>query len=164
MEVRNEQSSTGNSHPMPRTSSLSVASLRRSLNSPIRIAEAEHQHQTSSREGTPLRTVDDLASRPRSNPRSRTPMRYESPLNAAEFRRDSFGSEADDTPRMSPHDRHAMASRRITIRPLAGTAVGTIVSTRVRDSGTCTNCFGIPGKGVGNSTESHFSLIFYTYA
>jgi hypothetical protein len=95
--------------PSPR---LTVAALRRSSpsNYPVtrtlRLSEAEH----SSRESTPLHvTLEDLSMRPRSNPRSRTPMRLESPLNPNEFRRESLGSEDELTP----------TPRRIAVRPLA---------------------------------------------
>ncbi|GKZ00074.1 hypothetical protein MPSEU_000960800 [Mayamaea pseudoterrestris] len=105
---------------------LTVAALRRASPSQhlpvtrtLRITEAE----LSSREVTPLRvTLEDLTMRPRSNPRSRTPMRYESPLNHSEFRRESLGAE--DEARQSP-------PQRITIRPLAGAAVGT--TNRIRE-------------------------------
>ena len=103
---------------------MSVESLRRSNDQhdptrTLRLTEQEH----SSRENTPLRiTVESLTSRPRSNPRTRTPLRYESPLDPSEFRRESLVYDDDDT---TPE------ARRITIRPLAGSAVGTVVTARV---------------------------------
>ena len=101
---------------------LSVADLRRPspLHSPTRtlfITEAE----LAARDTTPVAELA-LRDRPRSNPRSRTPMRYESPLNPAEFRRESL--ENDAVPERNE-------ARRISIRPLAGRAVGSIASTRV---------------------------------
>jgi hypothetical protein len=105
---------------------MSVASLRRSNAqvNPTRtlsLSEAEH----SSRESTPVRvSIDSLSRRPRSNPRVRTPMRYESPLDPDEFRRESLESEESSAP-------PANEGRRITIRPLAGSAVGTAPVRRV---------------------------------
>ena len=59
-------------------------------------------------------------SRPRSNPRNRTPMRYESPLNADAFRlREEDEEEAPAT----------NEGRRITIRPMVGSAVGFTMAT-----------------------------------
>jgi hypothetical protein len=106
------------------TPRLSLAALRRT--SPIshgvtramRLSETEHM----SRGNTPRRiTMEDLTARPRSNPRSRTPMRYESPLTA-EFRRESLELDNPAT---------TEAPRRITIRPLVGNTAGTTISTRV---------------------------------
>jgi hypothetical protein len=105
---------------------LSVASLRRSnaVLSPTRtlaLLEAEQ----SSRESTPVRvSMESLSRRPRSNPRSRTPMRYESPLDPGEFRRESLESE-------EPSAVPVNEGRRITIRPLAGSAVGSAPVNRV---------------------------------
>lgn len=62
-------------------------------------------------------TYESLARRPRSNQRTRTPMRYESPLNPDAFRRDQ----------PSPERREGL---RITVRPLAGAAVGTTLGGR----------------------------------
>lgn len=57
-------------------------------------------------------------SRPRSNPRNRTPMRYESPLPTAA---------------RIPEEDDATEGRRITILPMAGSARGTnVASFRVR--------------------------------
>jgi hypothetical protein len=68
-------------------------------------------------------------SRPRSNPRSRTPMRYESPLQADAFRiredEDAEGPEQVSASRETPR----MEGRRIAIRPMAGRAVGTMAPT-----------------------------------
>lgn len=65
-------------------------------------------------------------SRPRSNPRSRTPMRYESPIEANAFRI----REEDEEPSRRQADTATMGGRvegqRITIRPMAGHAVGTV--------------------------------------
>jgi hypothetical protein len=109
------------------TAMLSVNSLRRAspIHSPtrtLRITEAEH----SSRDTTPVSlAADALVRRPRSNPRSRIPMRYESPLNPDEFRREDTNEEED-----SPSIRQE--AHRITIRPTAGRPVGTVgSSTRV---------------------------------
>jgi hypothetical protein len=105
---------------------MSVASLRRSNAqvNPTRtlsLSEAEH----SSRESTPVRvSMDSLSRRPRSNPRVRTPMRYESPLDPDEFRRESLEPEEPSAP-------IANEGRRITIRPLAGNAVGAAPVRRV---------------------------------
>mmetsp|Transcript_1258 Transcript_1258/g.1916 ORF Transcript_1258/g.1916 Transcript_1258/m.1916 type:complete len:370 (-) Transcript_1258:2028-3137(-) len=65
---------------------------------------------------------EDLARRPRSNPRSRTPMRFESPLNANSFREVSPPAERRE-------------GQRISIRPLAGSAIGTSIQSNVRRFG-----------------------------
>jgi hypothetical protein len=107
---------------------MSVASLRRSNAqvNPTRtlsLSEAEH----SSRESTPVRvSMDSLSRRPRSNPRVRTPMRYESPLDPDEFRRESLEPEEPSAP-IADEGRRS----RITIRPLAGNAVGAAPVRRV---------------------------------
>jgi len=122
--------SGGTNSPPQRNTTLSVESLRRSSSNQhdptrtLRLTEQEH----SSRENTPLRvTIESLSSRPRSNPRTRTPLRYESPVDPDEFR--SLHSD-NDTP---VHE-----AQRITIRPLAGSAIGTVVTTRV--SGETCSC------------------------
>jgi hypothetical protein len=103
---------TGDTMDVEGTMALSLASLR--LSNP---------QQQSSRENTPVRvSIESLSRRPRSNPRSRTPMRYESPLDPGEFRRESLVSDES-----SP----ANEGRRVTIRPLAGSAIGTTVTHRV---------------------------------
>lgn len=84
----------------------------------LRLTEAER----SSRERQGRLSIESITDRPRSNPRSRTPRRFESPLNPEEFR-----VLAEDDASAS----HRHEARRITIRPLAGTAIGTAVSTRV---------------------------------
>lgn len=75
----------------------------------------------SSRESTPTHrhrvTVESLLRRPRSNPRTRTPMRYESPINPAAFHRDEASPERRE-------------GQRITVRPLAGAPVGTTIGAR----------------------------------
>lgn len=74
----------------------------------------------NSRESTPNRhrvTIESLLRRPRSNPRSRTPMRYESPLSPNAFRRDEASPERTE-------------GQRITVRPLAGATVGTTLGAR----------------------------------
>jgi len=64
-------------------------------------------------------SYEDLARRPRSNPRSRTPMRYESPLTGNAFREVSPENERRE-------------GQRVSIRALAGAAVGTALrSTRI---------------------------------
>lgn len=91
-----------------------AASLERSnslnLGSPTRTLHLTAAEQ-SSRDNTPTPvSLDDLARRPRSNPRSRTPMRYESPLESNALR--------------SPSPVHE-ESQRVNIRPLvAGRPVG----------------------------------------
>ena len=65
-------------------------------------------------------------SRPRSNPRNRTPMRYESPLPTAAFR---IPEEQHD----DQGGHFTTEGRRITILPMAGSARGTNVpNLRVR--------------------------------
>lgn len=69
----------------------------------------------SARELTPLRlSFDALSRRPRSNPRTRTPMRFESPLNANAFHREDASPE---TPNRGHHH--------LSVGPLAGTTTGT---------------------------------------
>jgi hypothetical protein len=77
-----------------------------------------HGQNTSNPRDGLLRRVsyEELMDRPSSNPRTRTPMRYESPLNANAFR---------------PPNR--IEGQRVTVRPLAGAAVGvSLPSRRVR--------------------------------
>jgi hypothetical protein len=63
--------------------------------------------------------------RPRSNPRNRTPMRFESPLQSYRIREGENEGEAV-----------AHEARRITIRPMAGSAVGnTVLTARVSGCG-----------------------------
>jgi len=84
----------------------------------LRITAHEQSNSNNSRDNTPLDySREELARRPRSNPRSRTPMRYESPLETDAFRRRS------PSPNNNNDDNVA---RRITIRPLAGATVGTV--------------------------------------
>jgi hypothetical protein len=74
----------------------------------------------SSRESTPNRhrvTIASLTRRPRSNPRTRTPMRYESPLDPEAFRR-------------GEHSPQRIEAQRITVRPLAGAPVGSSLGAR----------------------------------
>lgn len=101
---------------------LRRSSLRLTPTRTLRISEAE----LNPRDSLPtLATVEDLSNRPRSNPRTRTPRRYESPLDPAEFRRHSVEHEPVTLPRRTE-------PARITIRPLTGTAVGTVINaTRV---------------------------------
>jgi hypothetical protein len=63
-------------------------------------------------------TYEDLISRPRSNPRSRTPMRYESPLQHGAFR----ANEAEEV----PPQQDTFQPRAISIRPGAGLGVGVV--------------------------------------
>lgn len=60
-------------------------------------------------------TYEDLISRPRSNPRSRTPMRYESPLEHGAFSREVPQPQQD-----------TFQPRAVSIRPGAGLAVGVV--------------------------------------
>jgi hypothetical protein len=80
----------------------------------------------TSREGTPGRvSFESLSSRPRSNVRTRTPMRAESPLNANAFRR------------VSP-EASSREGQRVSVRPLAGATVGAVLQTqRVSSSVNC---------------------------
>lgn len=148
MQGKSSETSSRPSAPNnPQRPVLSVDALRRSSphvtrpNRTLRLSEAEHA--LASREGpSPLRVaIEALANRPRSNPRNRTPRRYESPLNPDEFRRVSVSDDNDDVPAsgstLPPVEDQALPSggpRRITIRPLTGAAVGTTASTRVGTS------------------------------
>ena len=94
----------------------SLSSLNKNKASPtrtLRLTAQEQQQSSLSRgDGTPIRyTREELFRRPRSNPRSRTPMRYESPLEDNAFTR-----QPPQQPQQQP--------QRITIRPGAGSAVG----------------------------------------
>jgi len=109
------------------------AMLRQSssnLGSPTRTLRITAHEQRSHTPPTSSLTQDELARRPRSNPRSRTPMRYESPLEADAFRLGSTSSsgppeEGEDAQQQQP------VSHRITIRStLAGSAVGTVARIR----------------------------------
>ena len=114
-----------------------MESLRRSssnLGSPTRTlritAHEQQQQQQSHQHDTALLLSEEMMmarSRPRSNPRSRTPMRYESPLEPDAFTRRS------PSPNNNNEDA-ALTTRRITIRPMAGRAVGTTsVRTTIRE-------------------------------
>lgn len=123
---------------------LSVETLRRSssLHSPtrtLRLMEAEH----SSRDNTPARiAVETLTnSRPRSNQRSRTPMRYESPLNPDEFRRETVLAAEAEAEAAQAGESAVHEARRVTIRPLAGRAIGTVVAARVGVDVPCMKTF-----------------------
>lgn len=95
----------------------------------IRITEAER----SSRDNTPNPiTIEDLLHRPRSNPRTRTPMRYESPLESDAFRMERPTTDHNDNNDNivnnvnNTNNNYNNEARRISIRPLAGSAVGTL--------------------------------------
>jgi hypothetical protein len=75
----------------------------------VRAGSAESPLSERNSSPSPLRM-----NRPRSNPRNRTPMRYTSPLNADAFRIPEGDQEGE--------------ARRISIRPLAGRAVGTTMA------------------------------------
>jgi len=80
---------------------------------------------------------EDLLNRPRSNPRSRTPMRYESPIDSTAFRREAVltataAEEEAQQQRRSTPTIGAGGTRRITVRPMAGAAVGTMPAPRRR--------------------------------
>lgn len=77
--------------------------------------------------------------RPRSNPRTRTPMRFESPLQQLRI------DEANEGVVVEEHE-----ARRITIRPMAGAAVGTAVNMRM--------------AGTRVSTISMLFLVFFRFA
>jgi len=92
-------------------------------------AHAEESVPSPRRRGTPTAaaasrrqqhshrvTYEDLASRPRSNPRSRTPMRYESPLEHSAFRHGNHDNNEDA----------GSEARAISIRPTAGLGVGVV--------------------------------------
>ena len=117
----------------PQRGSLSLAVLRRSSphHTPTRTLQLSEQEiqQAAANENSQSNfrvTIESLTQRPRSNQRNRTPRRSESPLDPDEFRRQrplSFSSSERLTAREEP--------RRITIRPAAGVAVGTVQPTRV---------------------------------
>jgi len=135
-------SSTGTSsgarapHRGGRGHDLSVASLRRASTSPLdvptrtlRLTEAEHTSRERSARpaggliaGVAVGDVDRRMTTPR---RSRT--RYESPLDPDEFRPRNRGASPPPPPDRS--ETAAGTSHRITIRPLAGRAVGTGVAS-----------------------------------
>lgn len=62
-------------------------------------------------------TYEDLVSRPRSNPRSRTPMRYESPLEHGAFTNNDTDNNGEDA---------SSQGTAISIRPTAGLGVGVV--------------------------------------
>jgi hypothetical protein len=104
-----------------------AAALRRStelLNSggsPTRTLRITASEQ-SSRDNTPTPiTLEDLSRRPRSNPRSRAPMRYESPLNSDALRA------------VSPSPVHE-EPRRNTVRPMADARVASGIGSSTRES------------------------------
>jgi hypothetical protein len=122
------------------TPTMSVASLRRSSShhTPTRtlhLSEQEHSasNNANSNNISPLRVMEvvlALSDRPRSNQRTRTPMRHESPAHPDELRAVSPEPTAATVRRRSNSNAVSpLASGRITIRPLAGAAVGTVLST-----------------------------------
>jgi hypothetical protein len=108
-----------------RSSSLNAGFPTRTL----RITMVEQQSRDNT--PTPL-SIEDLTRRPRSNPRSRTPMRYESPLESDAFRLSSPTFASED-------------SRRINIRPMAGAAVGTVARRITAQEGNARGCV-VTGK------------------
>lgn len=113
--------------PRSTTSTLTVASLRRSNShahhSPTRVLRLTEQEERA--RTPPARNLSSLTlnHRPRSNPRTRTPRRAESPLDPNALRRE----DAASIPRQQQ-------PRTITIRPHAGSAVGSLPTLRVRQS------------------------------
>ena len=106
---------------------LSVATLRRSSShlTPTRtlaLSEVEQQLLASARETSPsIVAVQALQARPRSNQRTRTPRRYESPLEPGAFRRGSspeHGEAVEVQPRVVLHvgDR---GTQRTSTRPIS---------------------------------------------
>jgi hypothetical protein len=109
----------------PTVPSLSLAALRRSSpHDPSRTLRVTEQERASRTTSPALRLERLLTQRPRSNPRTRTPLRYESPLDPSALRRESLTPD----PVESVHE-----SRRLTIRPLAGSHVGTLPARVSRD-------------------------------
>lgn len=122
--------------PKPVISPGAVASIAAALRRSASLNTGNHPTRTlritasekSSRDNTPTPvSAEDLSRRPRSNPRSRTPMRYESPLEHGAFRAD----------RRSPVREEGEETRRVTIRPLLGNtaaAVGDVArSSTIRE-------------------------------
>lgn len=112
---------------------MSVAALRRSSShhTPTRTLHLSEQEHSSSY--SPSRVLLVVSDRPRSNQRTRTPMRHESPAHPDELRAVSPEPTAATVRRrsnVSPLN-SVVASGRITIRPLAGAAVGTLSTTMV---------------------------------
>ena len=125
----------------------------------LRLTEAEHSSRRDAAAASSASTIADYLAtatteRPRSNPRRTTPssQRYESPLNPDEFRRyqgpengnfNDFTQEETVAVQLQqqqqpgaavvtiPQPRRTTPVRRLTIRPMAGSAVGTVASTRV---------------------------------
>jgi hypothetical protein len=109
----------------PTVPSLSLAALRRSSpHDPSRTLRVTEQERASRTTSPALRLERLLTQRPRSNPRTRTPLRYESPLDPSALRRESLTPD----PVESVHE-----SRRLTIRPLAGSHVGTLPARVVEE-------------------------------
>lgn len=86
------------------TVTMNVAVLRRSSSHvtptrTLRLSEQEH------REVTPVRVTQEYLERPRSNQRTRTPRRYESPMDPDAFRRTSPANNNND------HNNEAPATR-----------------------------------------------------
>ena len=107
-------------HPSPRrrgTPTAATAQRRRN-----------RQHQV---------TYEDLVSRPRSNPRSRTPMRYESPLDHGAFHGDRANNNNNDN-NNPPRQNHE--ARTISIRPSAGLGVGVVRAMPERVSESSIDC------------------------
>lgn len=106
-------------------SSIAAALLRSSsLNTghPTRTLRITASEKTS-RDSTPTPvSAEDLARRPRSNPRSRTPMRYESPLQIDAFRASSPSAVYAETTRSAT-----------AVRPIVGLAQGAASSRTIHE-------------------------------
>jgi hypothetical protein len=120
-ELDERTTSTGRRTPLRRPSP--------SLVQPLRPGSASRSATTASnpRDGILRRLSYDDLTRDGSNPRTRTPLRYESPLNPTD--RNAAATSAAAAAVAVPL-RTTMEGQRVTVRPLAGAAVGTTIGPR----------------------------------
>eukprot|EP00521_Asterionellopsis_glacialis_P006276 CAMPEP_0195281216 /NCGR_PEP_ID=MMETSP0707-20130614/627_1 /TAXON_ID=33640 /ORGANISM="Asterionellopsis glacialis, Strain CCMP134" /LENGTH=586 /DNA_ID=CAMNT_0040340085 /DNA_START=82 /DNA_END=1842 /DNA_ORIENTATION=- len=111
---------------LPRSRSNSVtSSIRGSNTTPVRIptpTTSSGRQRSTTPTSASSSLYHSILNRPRSNPRSRTPMRTESPLNANAFRRDSIHEDDND------EEQHPQQQSTATTHHTIPTA--TLVSTR----------------------------------
>lgn len=122
--------STGRRTPLRRPSP--------SLIQPPRPGSASRNATTTSnpRDGILRRLSYDDLTRDGSNPRTRTPLRYESPLNPPDRNATTATSTTAAAVVAVAPLRTTREGQRVTVRPLAGAAVGTTVGPR-RVSAVC---------------------------
>lgn len=91
-----------------------------------RVTPTTRRRSSNQQQNQQQYTYEELANRPRSNPRERTPMRFESPLHEHAFRPEMVRENEAETHADITTNNTVNEARRVTIRPMAGSAVGTV--------------------------------------